>query len=115
MYRFNKRPVKGMKTLISSGLVANSPEAVAKFICEEPGLSRSAVGDFFGEADEFSQQVLQTYSANFDFTDASLDQSLRLFLLSFRIPGTPALGLVLSPSCVCMYTHALSLLACMMR
>lgn len=87
MYHFNKRPVKGIKTLISAGLVNGAPEAVAKFICEEPGLSRSAVGDFFGEADEFSQEVLKVYSENFDFTDASLDQSLRLFLLSFRIPG----------------------------
>ncbi len=48
MYRFNKNPEKGVNDLIAANLVANDPDALAVFLCEEPGISRVALGDFFG-------------------------------------------------------------------
>eukprot|EP00049_Salpingoeca_infusionum_P026988 m.29468 g.29468 ORF g.29468 m.29468 type:complete len:858 (-) comp9170_c1_seq1:1817-4390(-) len=87
MYRFNKKPTKGIHDLIASGVVTKEPEIIVKFLAEEPGVSRSMVGEFLGDPSEFSRSILNAYAATFDFANSPIDECLRLFLLAFRIPG----------------------------
>eukprot|EP00051_Salpingoeca_urceolata_P009213 m.112533 g.112533 ORF g.112533 m.112533 type:complete len:770 (-) comp16188_c0_seq1:98-2407(-) len=87
MFLFNKKPIKGLRRFVADNLLPKDPAAVATFLSEEPGLARSMVGEFIGDVDPFCVSVLQTYAHTFDFSESPLDLSLRLFLLSFRIPG----------------------------
>jgi hypothetical protein len=61
-----------------------------KFLCEEPGISRAALGELLGLPSERGAAVLRAYSETFDFRDSTIDRALRLYLLSFRIPGGQA-------------------------
>jgi hypothetical protein len=60
---------------------------LARIFFVAPGVSKSALGDFFGSTKPVSAEVLREFMALFDLTNLSFDQSIRLFLSSFRIPG----------------------------
>ncbi|EDQ89072.1 uncharacterized protein MONBRDRAFT_8424 [Monosiga brevicollis MX1] len=87
IYRFNRKPHKALDDLVAAGLVSNDPTSIVKFVCEEPGISRAAIGDLFGLPEERTRELLKAYAATFDFQNVTVDSALRLFLLSFRIPG----------------------------
>ncbi|KAK0397351.1 hypothetical protein QR680_002094 [Steinernema hermaphroditum] len=85
--KFNMDPKRGMEYLIEQGLIQRTPQAVAEFLYKGEGLSKSAVGDYLGEKDEFHLEVLENFLKLHDFTDLILVQALRQFLWSFRLPG----------------------------
>eukprot|EP00730_Choanoeca_flexa_P009150 TRINITY_DN12599_c1_g17_i1.p1 TRINITY_DN12599_c1_g17~~TRINITY_DN12599_c1_g17_i1.p1 ORF type:complete len:845 (+),score=251.17 TRINITY_DN12599_c1_g17_i1:114-2648(+) len=87
LYRFNRKPHKGIKDLVDAGLVENDPQAQISFLCEQPGISRRAVGELLGHAEEPGPSLLQAYADTFDFRSVAIDTALRLFLLPYRIPG----------------------------
>ncbi|OHT01340.1 Sec7 domain containing protein [Tritrichomonas foetus] len=60
---------------------------VSKMLFIALGISKSSLGEFFGKNSEFNKNVLQAYIDLFDFSNLSIDQSIRLFLSSFRIVG----------------------------
>jgi cytohesin len=41
--------VQGIEYLINNGLVANTPEDVARFLFAGEGLNKTAIGDYLGE------------------------------------------------------------------
>lgn len=85
--RFNKNPIKGMKFLLASGHLENSPKAVAKYLFEQKTLKKTAVGDYLGDGDPFNIEVLKEFLDLIDFTGVTLDEGLRKFLAKFTIPG----------------------------
>ncbi|KAG9263884.1 cytohesin-4 isoform X1 [Astyanax mexicanus] len=85
--KFNMDPVKGMKYLLNNDLLDNTPEAVSEFLYKEEGLSKTAIGIFLGEREEFHLQILKAFVDLHEFSDLNLVQALRQFLWSFRLPG----------------------------
>jgi golgi-specific brefeldin A-resistance guanine nucleotide exchange factor 1 len=57
------------------------------FLRYTPGLDKNLLGDYLGNHDEFSIQVLHAFARTFDFKQMNLDAALRLFLETFRLPG----------------------------
>jgi len=85
--KFNQDSKKGMAYLIECELVKNSVASVASFLFSTNGLSKTAIGDYLGERDDFNVDVLKEYVTLHDFKDKQLDIALRQFLWSFRLPG----------------------------
>ncbi|KAF1617135.1 UNVERIFIED_CONTAM: Cytohesin-1, partial [Eudyptes pachyrhynchus] len=85
--KFNMDPKKGIQFLIENGLLKNTCEDIAQFLYKGEGLNKTAIGDYLGERDEFSIQVLHAFVELHEFTDLNLVQALRQFLWSFRLPG----------------------------
>lgn len=85
--KFNQDSKKGMAYLIECELVKNSVASVASFLFSTNGLSKTAIGDYLGEREDFNVEVLKEYVTLHDFKDKQLDVALRQFLWSFRLPG----------------------------
>ncbi|XP_076458331.1 cytohesin-1-like isoform X1 [Babylonia areolata] len=85
--KFNMDPKKGIQYLVNNGLVANTPEEVARFLFRGEGLNKTAIGDYLGEKNDFNMAVLKAFVNLHEFSDMILVQALRQFLWSFRLPG----------------------------
>lgn len=75
--KFNMDPKKGIQFLIENGLLKNTCEDIAQFLYKGEGLNKTAIGDYLGERDEFSIQVLHAFVELHEFTDLNLVQALR--------------------------------------
>ncbi|KAK9732863.1 hypothetical protein RND81_04G028000 [Saponaria officinalis] len=86
---FNQDEKKGLDYLKICGLVPDPPDAksFAYFFHFTPGLNKTALGDYLGDPDEFHLDVLNEFTATFDFTGMILDSALRTYLETFRLPG----------------------------
>lgn len=86
---FNRDSKKGLEYLQEMHLLPDKPDplSVACFFRYTAGLDKSVVGDFLGNHDEFCIQVLHEFTRTFDFQHMSLDNALRLFVGTFRLPG----------------------------
>ncbi|KAF7816403.1 ARF guanine-nucleotide exchange factor GNOM-like [Senna tora] len=86
---FNRDPKKGLEFLQGTNLLPDKldPQSVACFFRYTAGLDKNLIGDFLGNHDDFCIQVLHEFARTFDFADMTLDNALRLFLETFRLPG----------------------------
>nr|GME17427.1 ARF guanine-nucleotide exchange factor GNL2 [Ipomoea batatas] len=86
---FSRDEKKGLEYLKHSGLVSNSsdPKAYAMFFRYTPKLDKTAIGDFLGDPEDFHLKVLKEFTDTFEFTGMVLDNALRTYLESFRLPG----------------------------
>ncbi|KAL6839360.1 hypothetical protein ACP4OV_030630 [Aristida adscensionis] len=86
---FNRDKKKGFEYLQGVHLLPEKldPHSVALFFRYTPGLDKNLLGDYLGNHDEFSIQVLHEFARTFDFKEMNLDAALRLFLETFRLPG----------------------------
>jgi Sec7-like guanine-nucleotide exchange factor len=87
---FNKHPKESVRNLQSYGFAQAqdaTPEEVAAFLRQAPGLNKTAVGEYLGDHNSFNVAVLSAYAATFSFHNMSLDAALRLFLSGFRLCG----------------------------
>ncbi|XP_051121206.1 brefeldin A-inhibited guanine nucleotide-exchange protein 5 isoform X2 [Andrographis paniculata] len=84
---FNRKPEKGIKQLISSGLVEKTPTAVALFLRNTPTLDKAMLGDYLGQHEEFPLAVMHSYVDSMNFSGMKFDVSIREFLRGFRLPG----------------------------
>ncbi|KAK7807587.1 hypothetical protein U0070_013893 [Myodes glareolus] len=75
--KFNMDPKKGIQFLIENDLLKNTCEDIAQFLYKGEGLNKTAIGDYLGERDEFSIQVLHAFVELHEFTDLNLVQALR--------------------------------------
>ncbi|XP_076331845.1 cytohesin-1-like [Tachypleus tridentatus] len=85
--KFNMDPKKGIDYLIAQGQLDNSPEDIARFLYKGEGLSKTAIGEYLGERDDFNIKVLDAFIELHDFANLILVQALRQFLWSFHLPG----------------------------
>ncbi|TXG61369.1 hypothetical protein EZV62_012732 [Acer yangbiense] len=86
---FNRDEKKGLEYLKFCQLVSDPPDpkALAFFFRYTPGLDKSMIGDYLGDPDEFQIQVLKEFTRTFEFVGMILDNALRTYLETFRLPG----------------------------
>ena len=51
------------------------------------GVSKQQIGEYLGEPADFNQTVLHAFLDTFEFESLTLDEALRRYLSSFRLPG----------------------------
>ena len=84
---FNKKPKKGIAFLQEAGLLSTPVQKaeVARFLRDNPGLSKTAIGEYVGHKD--NTDMLRAFTETFEFAGTTLDEGLRQLLTSFRLPG----------------------------
>jgi brefeldin A-resistance guanine nucleotide exchange factor 1 len=85
--QFNIHPGKGVEFLQSQGMLAVplDPNEVASFLRENPSLDKRVIGDYI--ANRKYSDILHAFVLSFDFANIRIDEALRVFLESFRLPG----------------------------
>ncbi|KAK0407413.1 hypothetical protein QR680_019183 [Steinernema hermaphroditum] len=73
--KFNMDSKRGVEYLMEQGLIQRSPQAVAEFLYKGEGLSKSAVGDYLGEKDEFHLECTRQANIGQLCVDESWDKS----------------------------------------
>ncbi|EFN64799.1 Golgi-specific brefeldin A-resistance guanine nucleotide exchange factor 1 [Camponotus floridanus] len=97
--KFNENPREGIAKLMEHGLLGDTPghldpERVAKLLRENPGLDKKAIGEYISKKE--NKNILNYFVHNFDLRNTRIDQALRLYLESFRLPGeAPLISLLL--------------------
>lgn len=84
---FNRKPKKGVQFLQEKGMLTQEPENIAKWLHEDDRLDKNMIGDYFGENDESSKQIMCAYIDQMEFSKMDIVASLRNFLEGFRLPG----------------------------
>ncbi|XP_059608620.1 Golgi-specific brefeldin A-resistance guanine nucleotide exchange factor 1 isoform X2 [Phlebotomus argentipes] len=95
---FNSRPEKGILYLQENGLLnpVLDPREVAHFLRENSGLDKKMIGEYISKKKNVESKILETFVKSFDFTNLRIDQALRLYLETFRLPGeAPLIFLVM--------------------
>ncbi|KAI5636572.1 sec7 domain-containing protein [Phthorimaea operculella] len=100
---FNQKPEKGIEFLQEHGVLATplDPHEVAMFLRENPDLDKKMIGEYLCKRssrseDEDCHSVLTAFAESFDFTGLRIDQALRLYLETFRLPGeAPLISLIM--------------------
>jgi hypothetical protein len=87
VYKFESDPKKGITYLIEKGILTAKPSAVALFLYRTAELNKRQLGRFLGAPDNIA--ILKAFLDCFDFSYMRIDEALRLFFLSFRLPGEP--------------------------
>lgn len=84
---FNKKPKLGIESFQNSGLLSNPFDAVelVNLVKENVSFDKKTVGDYIGERK--NMKVLEAFVASFDMVNLRIDEALRNFLESFRLPG----------------------------
>eukprot|EP00298_Acanthocystis_sp_HF-20_P008017 c17420_g1_i1.p1 GENE.c17420_g1_i1~~c17420_g1_i1.p1 ORF type:complete len:611 (-),score=179.55 c17420_g1_i1:6-1802(-) len=85
--KFNLHPKSTIEKMIQIGLINNSPESVAKFLRETPGLSKTMIGIYITQRSDFHFKVFEYFTSKVDFKGKGLDESIREFLEGWRMPG----------------------------
>eukprot|EP01137_Pigoraptor_chileana_P033942 Opistho-2@25725 len=85
--RFNQKASKGIKYLQENGVLGTRPEDVAEFLHANDRLSKGQIGEFLGEGDKYTIDVMYAYVDLLHFAGLSLVEALRRFLEGFRLPG----------------------------
>lgn len=90
--RFNSNKADWVKYAQELGLLpANpTPADVASFLRHNPAIDKEMLGLYLGEDPErkpFNALVRDAFVATFDFAGMTLDEAMRCYLESFRLPG----------------------------
>lgn len=95
---FNQRPEKGIQYLQENEILNSvlDPMETALFLRENPGLDKKMIGEYISKKRNVESKILMNFVDSFDFTSLRIDQALRLYLETFRLPGeAPLIFLVL--------------------
>ncbi|KAK9804748.1 hypothetical protein WJX72_003264 [[Myrmecia] bisecta] len=85
---FNRDSLKGLASLIGSGTVGNSPEAIARFLRDNAaGLDKAQLGELFGHHEPLQISTMHAYIDMERFEGQALDSALRTLLKGFKLPG----------------------------
>lgn len=84
---FRDNPSSGIKYFVQHGFCEMTPESVAKFLHEFPGLSKNSIGQYLGRSKDFNKSVLHEFTTFFNFKTATYIEAIRMFLNAFRLPG----------------------------
>ncbi|KAI8588651.1 Sec7 domain-containing protein, partial [Geranomyces variabilis] len=83
--KFATNPIKAVAYLISKRAFPCTTDAIAHFLHVTPGLSRRQLGRFLGVQEH--HDILQAFLDMLHFKNLRVDESLRLFLSTVRLPG----------------------------
>lgn len=95
---FNQRPEKGIQFLQENGILSPvlDPLEVAHFLRENSGLDKKMIGEYISKKKNVESKILEVFVKSFDFAGLTIDQALRLYLETFRLPGeAPLIFLVM--------------------
>jgi len=84
---FNENPEKGIQFCLMSKLFSNKASCIAKFLQSASGISKFAIGQYLASPNEMNQRVLEIFSSQFDYQNTPIDEAIRMFLATFRLPG----------------------------
>ncbi|KAI0212076.1 Golgi-specific brefeldin A-resistance guanine nucleotide exchange factor 1 [Lamellibrachia satsuma] len=93
---FNQKPSKGITYLQEHGLLVTplDPSEVVVFIKENHKLDKKQIGEFVSRRK--NEPILVAFLKSFNFEDTRVDESLRMLLESFRLPGeAPVISYIL--------------------
>ncbi len=94
--QFNTKPSKGVAYLQEMGLIKTpmDPVEVAQFMRTNPHLDKKQLGEYISSRKNLV--ILEAFVQSFDFAGLRVDESLRMFLETFRLPGeAPLITLIL--------------------
>ena len=94
--QFNSNPKKGIEYLQEAGLLSRptDPYEVAHWLRENPHLDKNMIGEYI--SNKKNLEVLKAFIKSFDFTGLRIDESLRIFLQTFRLPGeAPLISMIM--------------------
>ncbi|CAN7993472.1 unnamed protein product, partial [Ixodes hexagonus] len=93
---FNARPSKGIEFLQEHGLLSEplDPAEVAHFLRDNSQLDKNKIGEYISNRKNL--KVLDAFVKSFDFGNTRIDEALRMYLETFRLPGeAPLISLLL--------------------
>jgi len=94
--QFNVKPSKGIEYLQESRLLSKptDPYEVAHWLRENPHLSKNQIGEYI--SNKKNLDIFKAFVKTFDFTNLRIDESLRIFLQTFRLPGeAPLISMIM--------------------
>lgn len=64
------------------------------FLRENPGLNKAMIGEYISSRNNLA--ILDAFVKTFEFTEVRIDEALRTFLETFRLPGeAPTISLIM--------------------
>ncbi|XP_076275076.1 sec7 domain-containing protein garz isoform X2 [Rhynchophorus ferrugineus] len=93
---FNSKPKKGIQFFQEHGVLKSDLDVyeVALFLKENPALDKKMIGEYISNRSNLN--ILEAFVKTFDFTGVRIDEALRSFLETFRLPGeAPTISLIL--------------------
>uniref|UniRef100_A0A061RZZ7 Brefeldin a-inhibited guanine nucleotide-exchange protein 2 n=1 Tax=Tetraselmis sp. GSL018 TaxID=582737 RepID=A0A061RZZ7_9CHLO len=86
--RFNKDPISGVSSLVSAGIIEDTPESIVAFLRKyRKELDKTQVGEYLGHHEDAQLAVMHKYVDTEDFAGLRVDDALRRLLQDFRLPG----------------------------
>ncbi|EAS07412.2 guanine nucleotide exchange factor (macronuclear) [Tetrahymena thermophila SB210] len=86
--KFNKKPSLGIKHLIQTGIIQpDDAVGIAKFLIENPSISKDQIGEYIGGHHELNINVLSEFTDLINFQDRRIDVAMRQYLETFTLPG----------------------------
>lgn len=93
---FNAKPSKGIEFLQEHGLLSDplDPAEVATFFRDNAQLDKNKIGEYLSNRKNL--KVLDAFVKSFNFRGTRIDEALRMYLETFRLPGeAPLISLIL--------------------
>uniref|UniRef100_A0A2R5LB52 Putative pattern-formation protein/guanine nucleotide exchange factor n=1 Tax=Ornithodoros turicata TaxID=34597 RepID=A0A2R5LB52_9ACAR len=93
---FNAKPSKGIEFLQEHGLLSNplDPAEVAAFLRDNAQLDKKKIGEYVSNRKNL--KVLDAFVKSFCFQGTRIDEALRMYLETFRLPGeAPLIALLM--------------------
>ena len=94
--QFNVKPRAGIEHLQEARLLARptDPYEVAHWLRENPHLDKAMIGEFL--SNKKNLDIFKAFVKSFDFTGLRIDEALRAFLTTFRLPGeAPVISMIM--------------------
>ncbi|GFS40758.1 golgi-specific brefeldin A-resistance guanine nucleotide exchange factor 1 [Nephila pilipes] len=94
--QFNSQPNKGIMFLQEHGLLKEplDPQEVATFLRDNPQLDKKMIGEYISNRKNL--KVLEAFVRSFPFEGTRIDEALRQYLETFRLPGeAPLISLIM--------------------
>ncbi|VDP01466.1 unnamed protein product [Heligmosomoides polygyrus] len=85
---FNQSPKKGIEYLREKGLLGADAASVVNWLRTNPQLDKKRIADYI--CSRKHADVLEAFVRSFPFENTRLDDALRMFLETFRLPGEAA-------------------------
>ncbi|VDM52566.1 unnamed protein product [Angiostrongylus costaricensis] len=85
---FNQSPKKGIEFLREKGLLGADSASVVYWLRTNPQLDKKKIADYI--CSRKNANVLEAFVSSFPFENTRLDDALRMFLETFRLPGEAA-------------------------
>lgn len=93
---FNQKPKKGIQFLQEHDVLSAEldPREIAMFLRENHALNKTMIGEYVSNRNNLN--ILDAFVKTFEFVDVRIDEALRAFLETFRLPGeAPTISLIL--------------------